>query len=204
MLNEVCFVCIGKPKMRRIGPRREHVRIDDCELISALKCFFCERQPQERLCKSSQLDFAKSFASVMHALHVPAAGSWYDSCLPSIWRSYFLVSRHGFSRFCTLPRSLVQPSDAGGVHSRSCCLDFLEQSAGRYTRAHPCLCRGRPATFCSALWALRISGTFSVVSLPSCTHLALFDFLSIRLLVLVEFTHFASAAVCSRPCANHS
>ena len=36
---DVCFVYIGKPKVRRIGPRREHVRIDDEELILALKVF---------------------------------------------------------------------------------------------------------------------------------------------------------------------
>ena len=47
--------------MRRIGPRREHVRIDDGPLIAALKVYARGRDPASLLFDGSQLDFASNF-----------------------------------------------------------------------------------------------------------------------------------------------
>ena len=67
----VCFVAIGKPKMRRIGPWREHVRLDDEEVIQALRRWGCGRAPEERLCSTSSFHFALNFRLIMQALRLP-------------------------------------------------------------------------------------------------------------------------------------
>ena len=65
------FIFIAKPKMRRIGPRREHVRLDDIEIIGALDKFLEKRPRSQALCPSSQLDFSENFRHLMVCLGLP-------------------------------------------------------------------------------------------------------------------------------------
>ena len=65
------FIFVGKPKMRRIGPRREHIRIDDAELISFvhwMKMHFDKDQP---IFRGSSSDFTMCFSLLCRAMHVP-------------------------------------------------------------------------------------------------------------------------------------
>lgn len=65
------FVHIRLPKMRRIGPRREHVRIDDEPLIAAVRRFVQGRELNASLFAGSQLDFAAALRQLLTALGLP-------------------------------------------------------------------------------------------------------------------------------------
>ena len=69
--RDTCFVFIGKPKMRRIGPRREHVRLDDSELLMALRHAFEGCSPNTPFCPCSQLEFSANFRLLMNGLKLP-------------------------------------------------------------------------------------------------------------------------------------
>jgi len=68
---KVAFIFIGLPKMRRIGPRREHVRIDDSELVQALAARSVGRPAGERLYLGTSFQFALNFRSIIQALRLP-------------------------------------------------------------------------------------------------------------------------------------
>ena len=65
------FVRITLPKMRRLAARREHVRIDDADLIRGVLKFTEGLKPQELLFLGSQLDFTAAFRKLVVKLGVP-------------------------------------------------------------------------------------------------------------------------------------
>ena len=65
------FVRISLPRMRRIGPRREHVRIDDAFFLSGLRRFAAGRGSSEPLFSGTQLEFASLFETMLVALSLP-------------------------------------------------------------------------------------------------------------------------------------
>jgi hypothetical protein len=70
-LQPAVFVRICQPKMRRIGPRREHVRIDDGPLILALKKVAAGRCLTDFVLNGTQLDFATHFRQLLVGLDLP-------------------------------------------------------------------------------------------------------------------------------------
>ena len=70
-INMQSFVFIGKPKMRRVGPRREHIRIDDPELIPFLSWIKTHFPPDRPVFHGSALQLRQCFDSLCRALHLP-------------------------------------------------------------------------------------------------------------------------------------
>ncbi len=65
------LVFIGKPKMRRIGPRREHIRIDDAELFPFFEWVKLHFKNDERIFPSSPFELRACFNSLCNACGIP-------------------------------------------------------------------------------------------------------------------------------------
>jgi hypothetical protein len=65
------FVFMGNPKMRRFGPCREHVRLDDQELIPFFQWVKNHFLPNQQFCPGTARDFRRCFDAICRALHTP-------------------------------------------------------------------------------------------------------------------------------------
>ena len=72
----VCFVRIRYPKMRRTGPRREHVRLDDVHLAVVLETWCQTLQAGAALFVGTQLDFSCMLRKLVEHLGLPFKQSW--------------------------------------------------------------------------------------------------------------------------------
>ena len=71
-LASAAFVYVGAPKMRRLGARREHARVDEPEVVELLEAYLPLLSPEAPVFPGGSAMFRKQLAALMSFFGIPS------------------------------------------------------------------------------------------------------------------------------------